>query len=158
MLKDFKKCWKILEMLVHIDRAIRDQSMIWKILDEASAESNIDKILNEASAEFNISKMTWHTKFERSTNNIVRGFSRVQYCWYDFQAECGVLFWPYNAMMEYCTVNMDFIVSLRNTRISPHLPHAIIFKLHLDLKSPHQFVLKYFSRIRYCGTRRFDNF
>ena len=120
--------------------------MIWKILDEASAESNIDKILNEALAELNISKMTRHT-------------SRVQYCWYDFQAECGVLFWPYNAMMEYCTVNMDFIVSLRNTRICPpHLPHAIIFKLHLDLKSPHQFVLKYFPQIRYCGRRQFDNF
>ena len=133
--------------------------MIWKILDEASAESNIDKILNEALAELNISKMTRHTRLERNSNNIVRGFSRVQYCWYDFQAECGVLFWPYNAMMEYCTVNMDFIVSLRNTRICPpHLPHAIIFKLHLDLKSPHQFVLKYFPQIRYCGRRRFDNF
>ena len=70
--------------LVHIESAIRDQSMIWKILDEASAESNIDKILNEALAELNISKMTRHTRLERNSNNIVRGFSRVQYCWYDF--------------------------------------------------------------------------
>ena len=112
-------------ILVHIDRAIRDQSTIWEILDEASAESNISKILNEALAEFNISKMTRHTRLERNTNNIVRAFRRVQYCWYDFQAECGVLFWPYRVMMEYCTVNMDFIVSLRNTQICPSLPHVI---------------------------------
>ena len=45
-------------IIVHIESAIQDQSMIWKILDEASAESNIDKILNEALAELNNSKMT----------------------------------------------------------------------------------------------------
>ena len=107
-------------LLEHIDGAIRHQRSIWKILDEALAESNIVKILNEALAEFNISKMTRHTRLDSNTNNIVRAFRRVQYCWYCCQAECGVLFWPYRAMMECCTVNMDFISSLGKFRKCGH--------------------------------------
>ena len=103
-------------ILVHIDWSIRDQSTIWEILNEALAEFNSSIILNEASAEFNISKMTRHRRLERNTNNIVRGFSRVQYCWFSSQANCGVLFWTYSAMIENCTVNMDFISSLGNTQ------------------------------------------
>ena len=38
--------------------------MIWKILDEASAESNTDKIVNEALAEYNIVGMTFKPSVE----------------------------------------------------------------------------------------------
>ena len=89
-----------LETLVHIASGIRDPSTIWKILYEALAEYNIFKILYEASAEYNISKIARHTSLEVTADNIVRGFSRVQYCWQSLQAECGVLFWSYCTRRE----------------------------------------------------------
>ena len=85
---------------------------------EALAEYNIFKILYEASAEYNISKIARHTSLEVTDNNIVRGFSKVQYCWQSLQAECGVLFWSYCTRRELTTCYMDFIDVLGNIRKS----------------------------------------